>query len=242
MLHSLNLLYGKTLGSSDGEIGHVHDFYFDDQRWAVRYVVAETGSWLSERLVLVSPHAFGTLYEDGDSLLVNLSRRQIENSPSVELRKPVSRQYEEEYYRYYGWPSYWEGNEMWGASSLPIVPPLQASRNEKPNLHGYSRDGNDPHLRSTKAIKGYHIQTHDGAIGHVTDFMIDDKSWGIRHLVIETGHWYSGKEIVISPRHIERISYEDSKVFVNVTKEAIQNAEEYQRPSLTYHDTHNFDA
>jgi len=75
-------------------------------------------------------------------------------------------------------------------------------------------------------------------IGHVTDFMMDDKSWAICHLVVETGTWFSGKEIVISPSHADRINYEDSKVFVNLTKEAILQAPEFHVPML---DPTNFD-
>ncbi len=230
MLRSVKQLYGKKLGTSGGEIGHVKDFYFNDQQWVIRYVVADTGSWLSGRLILISPHAFENLYQDGDCLLVNLTRQQIENSPSIESHKPVSRQYEEEYYRYYGWPFYWAGGEMWGVSGLPVAPPPQLAPSKKASRGGRAHNGDDPHLRSTQALSGYHIQTSEGAIGHVIDFMMDDKSWAIRHLVVETGHWYSGKEIVISPKHIDRISYEESKVFVNVTKDAIKHAKEYHMP------------
>jgi len=101
MLRIVTELYGAKLGASDGEIGHVKDFYFDDQNWAVRYVVADTGSWLAGRKGLISPRAFGSLHQAGKILLVNLTRKQIENSPSIESRKPVSRHYEEEYYRFH---------------------------------------------------------------------------------------------------------------------------------------------
>ncbi|MFZ0505612.1 MAG: PRC-barrel domain-containing protein, partial [Chthoniobacterales bacterium] len=108
---------------------------------------------------------------------------------------------------------------------------------------GNNNDRDDPHLQSTQALNGYHIQTDEGAIGHVTDFMMDDKTWEIRHLLVETGHWFSGKEIAISPKQIDRISYEESKVFVKVTKEAILESPEYHVPRLAaaYHDTRNFD-
>src|SRR6202142_1733347 len=119
MLRSVKQLYGDKLGASDGEIGHVKDFYFDDQTWAVRYVVADTGSWLPGRQVLISPHAFGSLHQDGKLLLVNLTRKQIEASPAIEPQKPVSRKYEEEYYRYYGWPYYWRGDALGGMGGGP---------------------------------------------------------------------------------------------------------------------------
>lgn len=230
MLRSLKQLYGETLGTSDGEVGRVIDFYFDDQRWAVRYVVADTGLWLHGRLALISPHAFGNFHRDDDSLLVSLTRKQIEESPAIETHKPVSRQYEEEYYRYYGWPPYWNGQEMWGASGFPMVPPPELTPVPEENRAGSSVNGDDPHLRSAKAVSGYHIQTHEGAIGHVTDFMIDAQTWAIRHLVVETGHWFSGKEIVLSPAHVQRISYEDSKVFVDVTKQSLRESAEYHVP------------
>ena len=239
MLRSIKQLYGKALGTAEGEIGHVKDFYFNDQHWVVRYVIAETGSCLSGRTVLISPHAFGDFHQDGDCLLVNLTREQIKNSPAIDSHKPVSRQYEEEYYRYYGWPFYWEGCGMWGAGGAPssyLMP-----REEE--IGGNDHDRDDPHLRSTQALSGYHIETSEGAIGRVTDFMMDEKSWEIRHLVVETGHWFSGKEIAISPKQIDRISFEESKVFVKVTKEAILESPEYHVPRLAaaYHDTRNFD-
>jgi len=236
MLRSIGQLYGKTLGSSDGVIGHVKDFYFNDQQWAVRYVIADTGSWIPGRLVLISPYAFGTVHQEGDCLSVNLTRQQIENSPPIESRKPVSRQYEEEYFRYYGWPSYWDGAGLWGAGGFPMTPAPYVLPNMEASLGSQPQNGEDPHLLSTQSMSGYHIQTTEGSIGHVTDFMMDDQSWEIRHLVVETGHWFSGKEIVISLRHIDHISYEESKVFVNETKAAIQEAPEYRMPQLVAND------
>ncbi len=109
------------------------DFYFSDQSWAVRYLVADTGAWLASRQVLLSPHAIGKLYEDGKVMSVNLTRKQIENSPAIETHKPVSRQYEEEYYRYYGWPYYWQGDGLWGMSGFPILesPPRLCPANRR---------------------------------------------------------------------------------------------------------------
>jgi hypothetical protein len=222
MLKNIRQLYGNKLGASDGDIGHVKDFYFDDTTWTVRYLVADTGSWLAGRLVLLSPHAFGRFDPEGKVLSINLSRKQIEESPSIESHRPISRQYEEDYYRYYGWPVYWEGGQMWGMGSFPVFrqppgPALHAHR-------AHPQQSGDIHLRSAQAIAGYHIQTVDGTIGHVSSFLVDDKSWLIGELVVETGHWFSGKEILIAPGKIERIDYETSKVFVSLTKEDIQRA------------------
>lgn len=221
MLQSIKQLYGHKLGASDGDIGHVKDFYFDDQNWAVRYVVADTGAWLPGRLVLLSPHAFGTLHLAGSLLLANLTRKQIEDSPPIESHKPVSRQYEEEYHRYYGWPYYWQGSGLWGLSGFPMLGLL-------PEIHRPDEldtleqpEPADAHLRSTQAANGYHVQAHNGPVGHVHDFMIDTQSWAICEVVIKTGHWLSGRDLHLPTGTVERISYDDSTFFVNSTREAI---------------------
>jgi uncharacterized protein YrrD len=233
MLQSIKRLYKEKLRALDGEIGHVKDFYFDDKDWVVRYLVADTGSWISGRQVLLAPHAFGTLHQDGKVLLVNLTRKEIENSPSIQTHKPVSRQYEEEYYQYYGWPSYWMGDLMWGISEFPAsLAPAEALSIEQRNSGEGHHEQMDPHLRSSQAVTGYEIQASDGTIGHVRDFIMDDQSWAIRQLVVETGQWLSGKEVLISLNQIDRISYEESKVFVKLTQEAIRQKPEYYDPPL----------
>ncbi len=229
MLQSLKELYGEKLNALDGEIGHVKDFYFDDQSWAVRYVVAETGTWLTSRQVLLSPLAFGTLYQDGKDMLVNITKKQIEDSPSIELHKPVSRQYEEEYHRYYGWPYYWEGDGLWGGTrGFPILelPPKFASV-EPPAATGPKPKRGDAHLRSTQAVNGYHLQATDGITGHVCGFLMDAKSWAINQIVIKIGHRFTGKEVQIAVSKVTEISYDASKVFVNLTTDAVEHSPEY---------------
>jgi hypothetical protein len=225
MYQDLSKLYGKKLGATDGTIGAVKDFYFDDQSWAIRYLVADTGPWLAERQVLLSPHAFARqalARADGDTdvLQVTLTRKQIEDSPSIETHRPVSRQYEEEYYRHFGWPTYWEGGGMWGAAGFPT---LTVPEPPELQLHHGHNQRDDLHLRSTKSIAGYRVQATDGPVGSVTGFKVEGWSWGIRELVVETGHWYSGKPILVLPGNIERISYEDSTVYVNLTTEDIED-------------------
>lgn len=224
MLQNIKELYRSKLVATDGDLGHVKDFYFDEKSWVIRYLVADTASWLTGRQVLLSPHALGRFDQDDMTLSVRLTRKQIEDSPPIESHKPVSRQYEAEYYRYYGWPEYWVGGGMWGLGGYPVtrMAPVMATREITPQPVPQA----DLHLRSTQEIIGYHIQTTDGPIGYVSGFLADDKSWAIHELAVEAGHWYSGKEILISPDKIERISHEESKVFVSLTKADIQRTGE----------------
>jgi len=223
MLINTTNLYGNKLTALDGDIGHVKDFYFDDQSWVIRYLVADTGSWLTGRLVLLTPHTFGQLDREKKSLHVRLPKQQIENSPSIESHRPVSRQYELEYYKYYGLPAYWEGDAMWGIGGYPVIQPV--AKSGQPD-HPPHRHRDDKHLQSAQSLTGYAIQTTDGSIGRVTGLKVDDRSWAIRELVVETGHWYAGKEILIKSDKVERISYEESKIFVSLTKADIQRTPE----------------
>jgi len=215
MLRSIKQLYGNKLGALDGDIGHVKDFYFNDQDWVVRYVIADTASWLPGRLVLISPHAFGNFQTEDDSISVQLTRQQIENSPTIESHKPVSRQHEEEYYQYYGWPSYWDGNGIWGVSGFPVAPPPMGDLVDQEKTAISLGKDDDLHLRSMQKVIGYHIHTSEGSSGHVTDFIMDDKNWKVHQLVVKIGTWFGGKEILISPTHIDCISYDESTVFIN---------------------------
>lgn len=226
MLCRAQTLKGYTLDSLDGAIGKVKEFYFDDQYWTIRYLVADTGNWLKERQVLISPYAMVAVNEEKQTIEINLTRKQIEDSPPLDSDKPVSRQFEDAYYGFYGWPMYWGGPNMWGAYPFIVHDPekwREAVRSEKTW---------DPFLRSSHDVTGYHIQAADGGIGHVDDFIIDDETWAIRYLVIDTRNWWPGKKVLISTKWIERVSWIESKVFVNLPSEAIKQSPEYTDETL----------
>ena len=234
MLRSIKHICGDKLGATDGDIGHVKDFYFDDLQWAVRYLVADTGSWLPGRSVLLSPHALGSLPPGGNILPVKLTRKQIEDSPATETHKPVSRQYEEEYYQYYGWPYYWQGDGVWGMSGFPILTEsMKPYPGEASTKTAAKRAQADIHLWSAQDIIGYQVQTGDDIAGHVADFMMDDQSWVIGQLVINTGNRFTGKKVLLLPDKIERISWEESKVFISLTKEAVLQSPAYEGESAS---------
>jgi len=236
MLHKIEALYGLILTATDGEIGKIKDFYFDDQSWAVRYLVADTGTWLTGRQVLLSPHSLGPLDPSGLSLHVNLTRLRIEASPSIEMHRPVSRQYEEEYYSYYGWPAYWQSSGLLGiggSAAFPVlVPPAPIA--DLTRHHGHNQR-DDVHLRSTKDITGYQIEATDGPLGKVSGFMLNVNDWTICELMVETGHWFSGKEVLIMPDRVSHISYENSKVFVNLSQSDLKRTKENEIASTVNH-------
>jgi uncharacterized protein YrrD len=228
MLYQAKTLHGYKLNSLEGEIGKVKEFYFDDHFWTIRYLAADTGNWLSGRHVLISPKTLGTVNKDAQNIAVNLTKKQIEDSPPLKSDEPVSRQFEESFYKYFAVPTYWETPTMlrlYGSS-------IGSRSNSVPNSERFPKSTRgsktfDPHLRSTHDVSGHHIQAKDGEIGHVEDFIIDDKTWMIRYLIVDTQNWWEGKKVLISPRWIKRVSWEDSKVFVNLSKTAIKQSPEY---------------
>jgi uncharacterized protein YrrD len=221
MLEKSKTIAGYKLHSLDGEIGKVKEFYFDDRHWTIRYLVADTGDWLTGRQVLISPYALIDVNKEEKYISVNLTKKQIEDSPSLESDRPVSRQFEESYYEYYGWPMYWGGEYIWGA--YPTIARGQEKRIELLK----NEKAWDHNLRSTCDVRGHVIQAADGEIGHVDDFIIDDDTWAIRYLVIDTRNFWPGKKVLVSPKWIERVSWHESKVFVNLLCETIKQSPEY---------------
>ncbi len=230
MLNQVKILHGYKLHSLDGEIGKVQEFYFDDQYWTIRYLVADTGSWLTGRQVLISPYALIAVVKAAHHITLNLTTQQIESSPALSSDKPVSQQFEMDYYGYYGWPMYWSGPYMWGA-----YPNLAFDRAKWEEANSAAKTW-DPHLRSTHEVSGYHLQATDGEIGHIEDFIIDDETWTIRYLIVDTRNWLPGRKILISPQWIDRVSWSESKVFINLTRETIQQSPEYTAESLLTRD------
>ena len=221
MLDSANELNGYALKALDGELGRAKEFYFDDEYWTIRYLVAETGDWIPNRQVLLSPYAISGVNRDAHNISINLSKQRILDSPLISTDEPVSRQYEESYYAYFQWPMYWGGGNMWGAYPKLSHDDTPSAIPELGTKHW------DAHLRSTKDVTGHHLQARDGEIGHVDDFIIDDETWAIRYLVIDTRNWWPGKKVLISPQWVDRVSWTDSKVFLSLSRELIKDAPEF---------------
>jgi hypothetical protein len=226
MLTNHTKLKGLVIRATDGEIGTVDQLYFDDQTWAIRYLTVNAGTWLNGRSVLISPHSILQVDWTSGRIDVSLTRKQIENAPDIDTQRPVSRQREAEYSGYYGYPYYWDGPYLWGATYSPgglvpieVSPSMIAERAREQSA--------DSHLRATQAVAGYGIEATDGDIGHVESFLVDDETWSIRYLEVDTKNWWPGKKVLISPAWVERVSWEESRVFVAVTREAIKTCPEY---------------
>ena len=247
MLRSMKALNGFTIGATDGDIGTVTDGYFDDLSYTVRYIVVDTGGWLAERKVLLSPIALRKMDWAGKRITAALTKAQVEKSPPIDTDKPVSRQHETAYYGYYGYAPYWTGDYLWGASPYPYLGPgtaLSAADLARAQRWSWeAKEREDPHLRSSRAVTGYHIQATDGDIGHVEDFLVDDQSWTIRYMLVDTTNWWAGKKVLVAPSWIGRVDWLESKVHVTVTRAQIKTSPEYDptRPVERPYETQLYD-
>jgi uncharacterized protein YrrD len=229
MLHSAKKLNGFAIAATDGDIGKVTDMYFDDQKWAIRYFVVDTGGWLTERKVLISPISVRDVDWEHRSVNVNLTRQQIKASPGIDTEQPVSRRQEVELFRHYDYPLYWTGPLLWGFGAFPPLGGLlrRGSDPAEANDTEAGEDHADSHLRSSNEVIGYDIQETNGGIGHVEDFLFDQRNWSIRFMIVDTRHWWPGRHVLISPQLIQDVNWPSRHVVVNVTREAVENGPEY---------------
>jgi uncharacterized protein YrrD len=224
MLRSLKEIQDHTVTAVDGDIGEVRDFYFDDALWTIRYLVVDTAGYFgAARQVLISPISFRELDWISRRFRLSLTREKVQHGPSVELHKPVSRQFERDYHRYYDWPVYWGLGGVWGAGAYPGTLAAERFREQDDQPKG------DPHLRSVREVTGYHIQGMDADIGHVEDFIVDERSWTLRYLVVDTSKWWFGKNVLVSPRWISEISWSERSVHVSLPREIIKKSPEWKR-------------
>ncbi|HKW97789.1 MAG TPA: PRC-barrel domain-containing protein [Bryobacteraceae bacterium] len=228
MLHPINRLHGYVIEATDGEVGKVDEFYFDDTRWAVRYVVVDTGTWLSGKRSLLPPGALSKPDLTRRVLPVSLTRSQVEESPDIDTDKPITRRHEEELRRHFGWSTYWYADPMLGDPSFPsgplgMSPAVTAGMARDPQEDGQG----DPHLESARDIIGYAIEAVGGEIGHVEDLVVDDQNWVVRYVVASTREWLPGKRVLIAPEWVEKLDWDKARVDVALHREFVQGSPSY---------------
>ena len=225
MLLVASALKGYAIDASDGRLGTVSDFLFDDQTWKLRWLVVDVGSWLVGRKVLVHPSAIAEADHERRELGVTLTKSQVEGSPDTRQDEPVSRQVEYNLHSYYGWDPLWAGNSYFGGGAMasPLLsPPLLGgfAAGEAAGVGAGGSEG-DPHLRSIEAVTGCHIHASDGDIGHIENFLVDDASWTIHYLIVDTKNWWPGKHVLLSPHAVQDISYLEHKIRLTVSRDQV---------------------
>lgn len=239
MLNVITSLDRFAIQAKDGSLGTVSDFLFDDSTWMMRWMVVDTGRWLSGRKVLIHPSAVVSADYGARELTVALSMAQVEASPEILQDRPVSLQMQNDLYNYYGWDPSWGrgmfgsgmyGGGMYGAGSGAVAAPLSApiyfgASAVREAEHGDFRlDDGDPHLRSIAEVTGYHVRATDGHIGHIGDFLVETESWDVRYLVVETSNWWVGQQVLISPFAVKGVDWSDRQITLDLTRDKVKSS------------------
>ncbi|MBU1295340.1 MAG: PRC-barrel domain-containing protein [Gammaproteobacteria bacterium] len=246
MLRSMNDLEKYTIAASDGHVGMVKDVLFDDLTWVVRYFVVETGLWLMHRKVLISPISIQKPNRWEHILPVLITTDQVKNSPKIDTDQPVSRQHEMDYLGFYGYPNYWGGTGLWAGGMYPYLmyPGYIDSLNGDEEIHKAevahqavydaenqenqeNHQNKDPNLRSCQAIIDYHVHAKDGDIGHIAEILVEENTWAVRYLVINTSNWWGGHQVLISPEWIKDIDWLDESLTIDLTRQLVKDSPEY---------------
>jgi hypothetical protein len=227
VFQSIKRLTGCRVLATDGEIGHVEDAYFDDEKWIMRYLVVETSGWLSGRRVLIAPYAVRVLDADARVVAVSLTRKQVQDSPDVDTEKPVSRLQEEAYYSYYGYPIYWAHTTNWAWGATPVITPVLPAQEEQ-RITEVSREiDTESHLRSFREVVDYHLRAKDDVLGHVVDFLFDEDTWAICFLVADPRNWWPGRHVLIRKGLIDAVSWVDRTLSLRLSKEDVRRSRPY---------------
>jgi hypothetical protein len=224
VLHLAGKIRGAPVIATDGEIGSVEDFFFEEDRWTVRYLFVDTGRWLSGKRVVISPMSVAGAWSRA-GVQVSLTRDQVWHSPQIEDHA-LTRASEADVLKYYGYPIYWGAAGVWGAFENPAA--LVAQPTAPPRQpDGPVIDLDAHHLRSTRRSTGYHLHASDGEIGHVDDFLIGEESWRIRYLLVDTSNWIGGRSVVVLTEAVTRIDRDRGTLHVAATRDEVRSSQPF---------------
>ncbi len=228
MIHGIRKMHGFKIHATDAELGHVEDWYFDDEDWVVRYLVAKTGFWFLGKEVLISPHSVTAVDWEKREINVNLTKQQVEQSPEIDTPQPISRRKENEFHLYYNVPAYWGGLGLWGHEMVPNGRPLDSDTD---NGEGCAEE--DEHLRSVREVIGYRLHAVDGDIAQVNDFLFDEQTWALRYVLAHLTGRSGGRGIVIPPKLVDHVVWTRAHVAVNASQEQILSAPALEKDRTT---------
>jgi sporulation protein YlmC with PRC-barrel domain len=230
MLKHASEIDGYSIGATDGPIGKITDFLFDDRTWLVRWVVVDTGQFLSPQKVLLPTSALSHVNHIANQFAVRLTKGQVEDSPSIDTDVPVSRLMETSLFDYYGWTPYWSdgfymggygyGGGVIAPAGLGLTPQI---RKPDPFLEAHA----DRRLHSVREVTGYHVHASDGQVGHVDDFLLEDEDWSVHYLVVDTQNWWPGKKVLISPRSVQSVDWSLRSVMLSIARQGIKDSPAY---------------
>ncbi len=243
MYHSAKSITGSKVSASDGEVGKVYDLYFDGKSWEIRYLAVDTGQWLEGQCVWGSPMSIQQVDWDNRVIQVNFTREHIQSSPDVDTVKPEELRKLEDLRKNASWPAFrvfpmssgysgvgYPFNSP-GAAVLGVVPGRidgePGTLATEPPEEVPEPTIEDTPLRSAIQVESYKISAEDGQIGRVQDFLIDDKTWTIGYVVVNTGSWLPGKQVLVPVDFVTEANWQQSLVGLCVSRDQVKSSPAY---------------
>jgi hypothetical protein len=231
MLWNASAFNGYAIEASDGELGTVSGLLLEDVGWAIRWLVVDTGNWLPGRKVILPLSALGKPDQTARHFPVKLTMRQVKNSPDVDVALPVSRRVETDLYDYYGWDPYWRDTSLPTSATPFVVRPRLSDSVAAASAEALPAPVDLP-LRSVATLTGAAIRATDDAIGHVEDFLVEAAGWRVRYITVDTENWWPGEKVLISPRSVREVDWENRLIHLNVDRQKVKDSPPYN-PAVT---------
>jgi hypothetical protein len=221
MLASLTELRGYRVRGTDGEIGRFADLCFPDSEWVVRYAVVEMED-LGREALLLSTY-LGRLNRGTHILSVETRREQVANTPPLDRSQPITRQEEKELHALYGWPIYWWEQEhditpiggLWEEERVP-------EQTEESEAEAQAETEIEPEgpqlLFAGDLVEVYGIQAEGGEAGTLQDLIVDDETWMIPYLVVNTPE---AQRVLLATDYVETIDLGTRDLYVSLPRDAI---------------------
>ncbi|HTG92280.1 MAG TPA: PRC-barrel domain-containing protein [Pyrinomonadaceae bacterium] len=217
MLRQIKELGTYRLHATDGDIGHLEQFYFDDRDWKIKYFVVDIGNWLHGKKVLMSPSAIIGVDAPTKTINAAFTKQQVQDSDDVGMHKPEGLEQPHDYSLYLGWPYYLRLNALKDSDHEPVS---GSAHDPEHSL----QEAYDEHLRSSKMVSRYHVMAVDGEIGHIEDGIVDDQTWTIQYVVSNVSNWWAAKRVLLPTEWIVWISAAESNAYVSLTRNNIATA------------------
>jgi sporulation protein YlmC with PRC-barrel domain len=236
MLRGTSELFGLDLIATDGEVGDVEDLYIDSVDGQVRYLLADTGTWLVEHEIILAAECISEVDFEDKKIHVELTKEQIESSPKRQSGQPISRQHEQDLAAHYGWMPYWDpmavnlgqgvnlpgdtrGRFRRRPDQAPAGGPAEDSRTREAH-----RQRQGEMLYSARKLLKAKLEGADQKLGRVEELYIDDENLQAALLAIETGGWLSQQRRLLPMECIETWDPVDGKLLVGVNSKTLEQA------------------
>lgn len=238
MLHSAKELQGLTIQGKDGEIGKVDDLYFSDDAWTVRHVVVSPSN--ANRRVLVSPVVVSHKDKEWDRIDVSLTREQVMNSPDIDTISPVAHSPDQEHKDLNAPTLDVDGGQVVnaqmprrnGGTQPAMPPPIDTAPDEQVPLGKVQSGAANSGQHSAREFIGFRIQARDGEIGHIDDLLIDDQTWRINYLIIDTSNLWFGKKVILPPNWVRQLKWEEQQAVVDLKRDTIKNSPKFDAETI----------